>query len=141
LGYSRGSVPTFAQAVRSKYHIGEQTPAPSQKAPTVLPQMVPAGTERDEAEKPDAKKFHEDRAIEAFRKHPVYAQLHEGREVPWGRISKILEEALPDTMENREQEAHNLVRKALTTLFGPEPQGWLGFRHPERKTTYIKLGR
>ncbi len=54
----------------------------------------------EEAAKPDAKKIYERWAIEALCRDSVSTVLQEGREGPWRRVSTVLENALPATMES-----------------------------------------
>ena len=49
---------------------------------------------------------------------------------------------MPDTLEDRNQLAYDLVPKAMNQVFGPQDEGWHSFKNEERNfKTYVKLGR
>ena len=56
---------------------------------------------------------------------------------PWGGIAGFLEKDLPDTLEDRDAIAYNLVREAFERIFGTENKGWHTFKRPNRDGKYI----
>ncbi len=59
--------------------------------------------------------------------------------IPWGRLKAFFLNYLPETFEDRDQLAFNLVSKGLTSILGDQNIGWKTYYHSKRKTTYIKV--
>jgi hypothetical protein len=58
----------------------------------------------------------------------------------WGSVKALLMSKLPDTLEDRDSIAYNLVPKALNQVIGPQDVAWHGYRNEERRTTYVRVG-
>jgi uncharacterized protein DUF87 len=58
----------------------------------------------------------------------------------WGTVKAKLLAAIPETLDDRDGVAYNLVPKALTRILGPQGTAWHSFKHPERGTTWVKPG-
>jgi hypothetical protein len=55
-------------------------------------------------------------------------------------LVKVIEEALPDTLDNRNKKAYQLVRPTLEAIFGSERQEWHTFKHGVTGKTYVGKG-
>ena len=81
-------------------------------------------------------------AIARVRALPDFeAKLKKG--VPWGEVQSLLEQQAPGTVPDKHQWAYELVREALTTIFGPQDKGWTSERRPRagdpsRSTTWVR---
>ena len=89
-----------------------------------------------EGEDVDVKAQLEQDAIK-FLKNDARTMRYLGSErgAAWGALRASLLKGLPDHIDNREQFAYNLVRKALDQLWGPDT--WDTYKN-EKGTTYVK---
>ena len=60
--------------------------------------------------------------------------------VAWGHLKSFLRHHLPETLDDRDELAYQLVRKALNDILGREGSAWHTVKS-ERGTTYVKAGR
>jgi hypothetical protein len=100
--------------------------------------------ERDvDADPIDVIAVYESRAIEALRSDAdLMSKLNSEEGVAWGRIKAFLIEHLPETLDDRDEFAYHLVRKAVDTILnGTQAENrWHTYRNQQRNTTYIKVG-
>jgi len=63
--------------------------------------------------------------------------------MPWGAIGGFLKEVLPDTLEDRNDIAFNLVREALERTFGPANEAWHTVKRQTggRLMTWVMIGK
>jgi hypothetical protein len=74
---------------------------------------------------PDPFELYKSRAIESLRNNAEFRRGIDGRGIKYGRVKYLLLAALPDTLENREDVAYNLVPEAVTVVVGgPRNQAW-----------------
>ncbi|GKS59855.1 hypothetical protein YTPLAS18_33820 [Nitrospira sp.] len=78
-----------------------------------------------------------DRAILALKNNGEFWSSFDSEGVPWGVVKGILEDALPDTMDNRSKFAFSLVPKAMDQLVGPQNVAWTTVRKGKKNTTFI----
>jgi uncharacterized protein len=146
--FNEPAVDTFAQSLRTEFQ-----GILADKAPEVVLESMEAAPEQadtsslgpvvvDDAEPIDVLGVYEDRAIEALRADDDLIAKIRDQGVAWGTLKAFLANALPATLDDRDQLAYNLVRKALEQIFGVQNQAWHSFRNPQRNNTvYVKGGR
>lgn len=64
------------------------------------------------------------RAIDGLGKSPEFQKSINHQGIAWYRATRILEEFLPDTMDNRNGIAYQLVPEAMNQLLGPRKEAW-----------------
>ncbi len=138
--YEKAAVETFAQVLKDKFALAHQL------------NYIDAGElpredeliHQEGMDQVDILALHKRNAIEALRNnHDIMERLH-GYGATWGRITHTLEDALPATLENRNNFAYNFVREALEHIFGEENEGWYSYKQPgnnAKPITYIKAGK
>lgn len=93
-----------------------------------------------ELDVPDVKASIESRAIEALKANQRLIQkIQSSTGASWGEIVYALQNALPNTLEDKNKFAYELTPKALITIFGQRNSGWHSFKNEENKT-YVKSG-
>lgn len=85
----------------------------------------------------DPFRLHQEQAIEALKTNEEFMQALEQDGIPWGRVVGLLKEALPETMDDRDNVAYNLVPKALKEILGERDEAWKTERRGARGTTFI----
>ena len=83
----------------------------------------------------------ENRAIRALEDDPDLMGRLRTEGVPWGGLKAFLKNQLPESMEDRDDIAYNLVAKALNRIFGRQNDAWHTFRHSVTNNTYARVGR
>lgn len=138
--YTRQATSTFAHTLKEKFqsvieaqltHIGASASTTGGDVPT-------------EEETVDVLHLYKEKAIHALSNNRDAINQLRGEGLPWGRMIGLLEEKLPETLEDRHEVAHNLVREALERTLGPENQAWHSFRREGRtgkQTTWVKAGK
>jgi hypothetical protein len=145
--YNNASGTTYAQTLRATF-LGAGRPAAlqSQAAPSSqeLFTQEPGDKEADEAEAVDAEPIDvmaniERQMFEALRAEGKLTSKIESEEgVAWGAIRAFFAERLPPHLDDRSQLAYQLVRKAMTHLYGAQEQGWESYKHSSRNTAYVR---
>jgi hypothetical protein len=86
----------------------------------------------------------EARAIGALRADVGLRGRLQAEGVPWGELMGYLGGQLPETLDNRDNIAYQLVAKAMVEIFGRQGEAW----HTEKKpgktgriVTFVRLGR
>lgn len=95
----------------------------------------------DSVEKPDVKETFERNAIQALKTADELMQRIENGGVAYGKVKAFLIKRLPETLEDRDQLAYELVPKALNEILGPQDEAWHSYRNEQRNTTYVRAGR
>ena len=85
----------------------------------------------------DPFRLHQEQAIEALKTNEEFMQALEQDGIPWGRVVGLLKEALPETMDDRDNVAYNLVPRALKEILGERDEAWKTERRGARATTFI----
>jgi hypothetical protein len=63
-----------------------------------------------------------------------------GDGAPWGSVNPVIAAALPDTLDERNDKAYQLVVPTMEAIFGRRGEGWHTFRRGPRNTVFIKSG-
>ncbi len=160
--YDRAAVPTFAAEMKREFDQQLQEAMPESatperkssgngRAPARIPRTAPFSDSEDfeldelfpddePAEKPDVKETFERNAIQALKVDKDLMQRIENDGVAYGAIKAFLRDRLPETMEDRDQLAYDLVSKALNEIFGPQDKAWHSYRNEQRNTRYVRVG-
>lgn len=81
----------------------------------------------------------EEQMIEILRADAKLIEKIESSEgAAWGAIKAFFLEHLPPHLDDLGQLAYQLVKKAMTQLYGPQDQGWEHYRHPKKNTGYVR---
>jgi DNA helicase HerA-like ATPase len=81
------------------------------------------------------------KAVLTIRADPTTMQkLHTMDGMLWGSLKGKILEAIPDTFQNRDKIAYDLVVQVLTTLFGRQGEGWHSFKNSSNKTA-VRIGK
>jgi hypothetical protein len=104
---------------------------------------TPAGTQDvsgvnvDDAEPIDFKATIEAQAIAYLRaKKDTMDWLRKDTGMPWRGVQEALKEGLPDSADDRDQLAYNLVPRALNEIFGAEK--WESYKYPTTRKTWVR---
>ena len=110
-------------------------------------EMVDMFSDQDIGENPDddtidVLELQEQKAIQALRNDQIFNQKIYAEGISWGWIGYFLKNQFPSTLEvqEREERAFRIVRKALDEILGPQNEAWHTFKNRENKT-YVKAGR
>ena len=136
--YNRQMESTFAQKLREEYK-----KALEQATETNQTDDVNTGTNGEsgepvipslpgfETEPVDALKAYQDKAIDTLRNNSDIVAKINGDGIPWGALKGFLVENLPSTLEDRDNVAFQLVKKALVQIYGEK--GWERSRNLTKK--------
>ena len=119
------------------YTLTEPTPPPAVAEPA--PPVSADEAESERAAAPDPLANAEGSAIAALKADAQLMQRLRGDGVAWGTLKAFLAEHLPKQWEDRDNRAYQLVRRALTEIFGAQDHAWKTFKH-QRGATYVKVG-
>ena len=135
--YNQPAGHTYAQTLRSTFAGGMQIPRVGRVIDSnSAGNLFPADAEDEDAEPVDIMANIERQTIEVFRGNDEIRQRIKNDGMPWYGVQKFLMDHLPDHLEDREQFAYNLVRKAMNCVFGPA--GWETYRNPSTQKTWIR---
>lgn len=85
----------------------------------------------------------ESSAIEKFKTDKEILHRLRNFGVPWRGVQENLKEKLPETLEERERVAYDLVPKAMTAVFGKQDVGWMTEKRASKsghgQTTWILI--
>jgi hypothetical protein len=151
-GHRDPAVETYASRLRNRYRArvaqlqaeaagrsasamgGHSHPVPEDRSggePLIVDEPVlseaPAGGRAEPAteESVDFLRLSKDKAIEILRNSSEFRRRMEGEGIKYGRIKYLLMDGLPETMDNRDQVAYDLVPEAVSqVLGGPRKQVW-----------------
>ena len=141
--YSREPVPTFAgelreaaavHARRAKSAGGGEAGAGDSETPEI------AADDNGGEGRQDLEVYYRQLALNAVKESQNIMNRLAGNGAAWGHLVKVIEEALPETLDNRNNKAYYLVQATITELFGLRGQGWHTFRHADRGTLYVRQG-
>ena len=141
--HSREPVPTFAQELReaAEIHIRRATEAGTGDGGPPPGNAPDAGDDSGNGYGPDLEAHYRQLAADAVREHRNIVKRLAGDGAAWGHLVKVIEEALPETLDNRNRKAYDLVRPTLVELFGSEGEGWHTFKHARTGRTHVRRGR
>lgn len=98
--------------------------------------------ETEEVEPVDVMAKIEQRAIDALKADTSHIEKIESKErIAWGSLKAFFLKHLPENLDDRENLAFQIVKKALNQIYGP--QGWEQYSRPQktnpaRNTTYVR---
>jgi hypothetical protein len=86
---------------------------------------------------------YEGQAIAALAASAAIVRKLNGTGVAWGELKALLKDHLPEHLDDRDEIAYQLVRKALTELAGREGEGWHTYPvvRGTQRLTYVKAGK
>ncbi|MBC6428415.1 MAG: DUF87 domain-containing protein [Cellvibrionales bacterium] len=135
--YNQPAAQTYAQTGLRKIFANTPPTATNPNTPEI--RQAEAEETNDEAEPVDRMAEIERRAINALRSHQNLCDRIQSEEgVAWGTIRAFFFRKLPEHLDDRDQVAYHLVKKALDAIYGPQNQVWETYRHPERGTAYVR---
>lgn len=137
--YNKPAGDTYASILRSTFSSMRRA-GPIAKVANVEAREspVPAGTE--EAEPVDIMENIESQSIDALKSNTALIEKIESPEgAAWGSIKAYFLEQLPEQLDDRDQLAYELVRKAMDHLYGAQNEDWEAYRNPRRgHTSYVR---
>ena len=150
--YSREAVPTFADKLRqaTTTHVQRAKATRHENSGTqeeILgsgrmseTRMIESLDEETSEEQPDLEVYYRQLAVNAVKDNQDVMEKLIKAGAAWGHLVNVIENALPDTLDNRNSKAYSLVLMTIETLFGSESEGWHTFKHPKTGKTYIQKG-
>lgn len=85
----------------------------------------------------DAKGSLEQQAIDSLRRDDdAMEKLGSDAGTAWGHLKTVLMDALPEHIDDRDNLAYNLVRRALDEIFGPTR--WETYKNPNTGATWVR---
>lgn len=133
--YSLPAGNTHAKILRETFERDVQTDLTGTADITTSPAQDEPG---EEAEHVDIMAGIESRAINALRSDPGLMEKLESTDgAAWGAVKAFFLEQLPEHLDDRDQLAYQLVKKAMDEIFGEQDQAWETFKNPSN-VTYIR---
>jgi hypothetical protein len=140
--YSRPAVRTFATALRDEatavFEQARQALAGSATDAPGAPMADPSGDEPHDG--PDLEDLYRQRARQAVEQNAELMAKLRSDGVPWGSVNPVIEAALPDTLDGRNDKAYQLVAPTMEAIFGARGAGWHTYRRGPKNTVFIKAG-
>lgn len=142
--YIRTPADTFAQTIKIKFqrvlaeHLKQRNEGAS-RAESEITLENSAYTEPI-----DVLAVYKSKALEALCSNTDIMGRLRDRGIPWGAIMRELIKELPDTLEDRDDIAYDLVREALEQIVGPENEAWHTFKRPNKdgkQITWVKVAK
>lgn len=126
--YSGSAVETYARKLRERLEGDlQQAIAASPVTPTVADS--PDAPDDTSSRPTDFRKLTRLKAIETLRGDDDFWRSFNGDGITWGVVKYKLKESLPDSIEDRDDLAYQMVVEALDEIVGPQDQAW----HTEKK--------
>jgi uncharacterized protein len=85
----------------------------------------------------DPYRLQQKRAIQALRKKDELWKGLDKEGIPWGVVTGMLRDELPETMDDKDKIAFSLVAEAMDQLIGPKGVAWTTARKGKKNTTFI----
>ena len=114
----RGEVQKVLQAVPPTTDASEETSTPGD--PTARPA--------------DFRKLAKQQAIETLRGDKGFHENLERNGIPWGIVIQKLKDAMPETIQDRDDFAHNIVAEAMESIVGEKDIAWHTVRRAAKST-------
>jgi DNA helicase HerA-like ATPase len=145
--YNKPAIETFASQLKQKYqNTLVQASRSIQKTEkdasndSDSEQSIEWQDDKVEEQTIDALEVFEANAIQALSCNQIFLQKVKDTGIRYGQIKYILKDALPETLEDRDQRAYGLIPKALNEILGPRGKEWHTFKDSEGKLT-VKAGK
>jgi len=138
--YNKASAQTYAQEIKDRF---KQEMAKT-LGTTVEEKRENKKTEKEEIEESvgDVLAAYEEKCKSALQADPAKMKKLDSNEgLAWGSLKAFFKDILPDTIEDKDHFAYNLVPKVLDGIFGTQGENWHTYKHPSRSTTYIRKGK
>jgi hypothetical protein len=130
--YSGGEVDTFARRLRGRL-LGEVQQAIAASGAPAAPVDGTTGTGTDDDDKSaqptDFLKLARQQALATLKKDDDFWRNFNNHGITWGVVKYKLKDALPDSLEDRDDMAYQMVSEAMSELVGPQDQAW----HTEKR--------
>jgi hypothetical protein len=118
----------------------QATAAPAAVQPPEAGRNVLEG-ESSDAEPHDNLVALQDICVSALANDESLMNKIRGSGAAWGSIKALFLRVLPQDVDDRSDLAYQMVRTALSRLFGEQNRAWHSFKNPERgNTAYVKAG-
>jgi hypothetical protein len=136
--YSLPPGDTYADSLRRTFATVGQEPITTRLPTGEAPSSLLAGLE--EPEQVDVMANLEDEVVRRLESDSkLMAKIDSPEGVAWGSLKAFFLEHLPPELDDRGQLAYQLVRKAMTRLFGTQNEKWETYKNPNKNnTTYVK---
>lgn len=85
----------------------------------------------------DAYRLQQKLAIQALRAKDELWKSLDSEGIPWGVVTGMLKDELPDSMEDKDKVAFSLVAEAMEALLGPKGVAWTTAKKGKKNTTFI----
>jgi len=140
--YRGAVVKTYARTLRESFATKVESVAPTMgrvgTTVAIAPVPVASGTSIDVADETvDVFRVRQDQAISSLRQNEEFNNSIRGNGIPWGRLIGLLKEGLPNTMDDRDTLAYNLVPQALNAILGPQNEAWTTERRGPKNTLFV----
>jgi hypothetical protein len=128
--YAKPAVDTYAGKLRQRLAGDLQQVIQASSGETVT-EEAPEDAREDETTSgtPDFLKMARKNAIDALKNDDDFKKKIAGEGITWGVVKYKLLDALPNTIENRDDMAYQMIAEAMTEILGPEGTTW----HSEKK--------
>jgi len=144
MNYDRPALGTYASRLREKYSVYMQglfesaAPAASTVHDLELQLEISNEGSSGQSRSLDPFRLHQEHAINALSTNKELMKAFQQRGIPWGKVVGHLKETLPETMDDRDTIAHQLVPKAMTRICGGEEgKAWRTERRGPKNTLFI----
>lgn len=134
--YKKPEADTFAKKLRETFKLPSQI---SRTETSASSDNSPEGQELGE-EKIDFLHVVESELIDSMKNDLTFKDKVESEEgIAWGKVNAIIEDRLPETLEDRKNRAYKLTPKVMTEIYGQQNSGWHTYKN-SKGTLYIKSG-
>ncbi|WP_020565817.1 ATP-binding protein [Methylosarcina fibrata] len=138
--YNQPAGNTYAQTLRTIFKIQGQTVTSVHIPNLVSPDNV-FPIEVDQGENIDVMATLMQQAIDSLRADSnIMEKIGSPDGVAWGAVKAFFVKHLPAHLDDRDQFAYELVKKAMDQIYGPQNQQWETFRNSSGKT-YLRRKR
>ncbi len=137
--YNGTAIQTYARALHDRFKTRPaEVAVTASAAPVTTPRDIDVETPRKVTdESVDVFRLRQDEAISALRQNDEFVSSIRATGIPWGKLIGILKDALPETMDDRDSVAYNLVPQALNTILGPQNERWATERRGVKNTLFV----
>ncbi len=128
--YSSSEVDTFARRLRGRL-LGEIQQAIAASGTPAAPVDASATTDEDDkaAQPADFLKLARQQALATLKQDDDFWRNFNTQGITWGVVKYKLKDALPESLEDRDDMAYQMVSEAMNELVGPQDQAW----HTEKR--------
>ncbi|EDN66395.1 hypothetical protein BGP_4910 [Beggiatoa sp. PS] len=143
--YKKGAIETYASQLREKFaaivkeaYISDQATSTYENSANLTNSQMSVKDEPSRIDQqPDPLRIYQQGAIDALGKNQKFwNDINNNNGIPWGVVVGLLENALPEQVDNRSNVAHNLITGAMNQLLGEN--NWnTEMRGQQKKTCFI----